>query len=249
MDICSGEVARNVATAKKRIAALSQRGARLVLLPEMWSTGFAYEKLEGLSTTTPMVLGELAMWSRQWGMTIIGSMPEKKAGGIFNTAYVLDRGAVSACYRKVHLFSPTGEHHFFEPGRKAMVAKTSLGPIGLIICYDLRFPELCRSVTLQGARAVVVPAQWPAARVSHWDVLLRARAVENQVFVFGANRCGRDGERVYGGHSRIISPWGQVLARAGKRPANVFALIDLAQIESTRQEIPCLEERVPEAYG
>jgi len=100
-----------------------------------------------------------------------------------------------------------------------VVVETTLGDIGLMICYDLRFTELCRSLVLKGAQMVAVVAQWPAIRVAHWDVLLRARAIENQVFVFGVNRCGKDGALVYGGHSRIVSPWGEVLARAGKGAA------------------------------
>jgi predicted amidohydrolase len=96
---------------------------------------------------------------------------------------------------------------------------------------------------------VAVMAEWPAERVGHWEILLQARAVENQLFILGANRCGSDGDMVYAGHSRIISPNGKVLARAGKRTATLSANIDLRAVEQTRKRIPCLKERVPEAYG
>ena len=169
---------------------------------------------------------------------------------MYNTAYVVDRdGTIVDAYRKVHLFSPTGEHRHFKPGRRAVVAETSLGPIGLIICYDLRFPELCRSLTFKGARIVIVTAQWPAIRVTHWHTLLVARAIENQLFVLGANRCGEDGDLVFGGHSRIVSPYGEILARAGKRPATLFATLQMKQVESYRKQIPALKERMPQAYG
>jgi predicted amidohydrolase len=148
----------------------------------------------------------------------------------------------------VHLFSPTKEDRFFLPGREAVVAKTSLGTVGLMICYDLRFPEMCRSLVLKGAQVVAVVAQWPAVRIAHWDILLRARAIENQVYIVGVNRCGKDGDLDYGGHSRIVSPWGEVLARTGKRAATVAATIDLDQVEKIRKKIPCLKERVPEVY-
>jgi predicted amidohydrolase len=92
-------------------------------------------------------------------------------------------------------------------------------------------------------------AQWPAVRIAHWDVLLKARAVENQLFVLGANRCGSDPDIAYAGHSRIISPYGEVLARAGKSSATISAGIDLQAVQETRKHIPCLKERVPEAYG
>lgn len=248
MDICSGDVKKNLAVAQKRIAALSDRGVRLVLLPEMWSTGFAYDRLEALCRSTADVLDVLVKTSEARTLTIIGSMPERRSGNIYNTAYVVDRGTVTARYSKVHLFSPTGEDRFFCGGKKAVVANTTLGPIGLMVCYDLRFPELCRTLVLRGALMVAVVAQWPQARIGHWDALLKARAVENQVFVFGANRCGRDAGLRFGGHSRIVSPWGMVLARGRMRAESVVADIDLTLVGNARQQIPCLKERVAEVY-
>ena len=249
-DIRRGELERNLGIAKQRIAFLAKQGARLVLLPEMWSTGFANERLQAVSDTTPSVLVDLSRVAKELHLTIIGSLPEKGKDGIFNTAYVVDSdGSIAGIYRKIHLFSPTGEDRYFKPGRKALVSRTSLGLIGLMICYDLRFPELCRSLALNGATMVAVMAQWPAERVAHWEVLLKARAIENQLFILGANRCGADGGLVYAGHSRIVSPYGEVMARAGKRPASLLASIDLGAVGRTRKHIPCLQERVPEAYG
>jgi predicted amidohydrolase len=237
-DIHPGDVERNVRIAKQRIAILAKEGIQLILLPEMWSTGFANERLKELSETTPGLLEDLSRIARRQRLTIIGSLPEKRGGKIYNTAYVVDRdGSITGTYRKVHLFSVTGEDRYFQPGRKGVVSETSLGPIGLMICYDLRFPELCRSLALRGATIVAVMAEWPAERVAHWDVLLRARAVENQLFVLGANRCGRDGDLVYAGHSRIISPYGEVMARAGKRTATLSATMDLRTVERTRKPV------------
>jgi len=249
-DIRGGEVERNLGIAKRRIATLAKQDVRLVLLPEMWSTGFANERLKELSETTPRVLEDLSGVARKLRLMIIGSLPEKRKDGVYNTAYVVDRdGSIAGIYRKVHLFSPTAENRYFKPGRKAVVCQTSLGPIGLMICYDLRFPELCRSLALGGAKMVAVVAEWPAERVAHWEVLLKARAIENQLFVLGANRCGRDGGLVYAGHSRIISPYGDILARTGKGPATLSAAIDLGLVERNRKQIPCLQERMPEAYA
>jgi len=249
-DVRLGDVEGNLCRASRHIAHLAGKGVDLVLLPEMWSTGFANDRLGKLAETTPEVLDQLSRLARQMGLVIIGSLPEKTDKGIFNTAHVVDQdGAVLECYRKVHLFSPTKEDRFFLPGRKAVVVETTLGTIGLMICYDLRFPELCRSLVLKGAQMVAVVAQWPAVRVAHWDVLLRARAIENQVFVFGVNRCGRDGDLVYGGHSRILSPFGEALARAGKQAARLTASVNLSHIDKIRKQIPCLEARAPEVYG
>jgi omega-amidase len=249
-DVRIGDVKRNLATANRHIFRLGRLGVQLVLLPEMWSTGFQNDRLQELSETTPRILKDLAGLSERLHLTIIGSLPEKRPDGVYNTAYVVDRdGSIAGVYQKTHLFSQTGEDRYFRPGHKAVVAKTSLGPIGLMICYDLRFPELCRCLTLRGANMVVVMAQWPAVRVAHWEALLKARAIENQLFVLGANRCGQDSDRVYAGHSRIISPYGEIIARAGNRPANLRADIDLRLVERTRRQIPCLQERMPEAYG
>ena len=245
-----GDVKRNLATAKRHIFRLGRQGVQLLVLPEMWSTGFENERLRELSETTPRILEDLSGLSEQLHLTIIGSLPEKRPDGVHNTAYVADRdGFIAGVYQKIHLFSQTDEDRYFRPGHEAVVAETSLGAIGLMICYDLRFPELCRCLALRGANMVVVMAQWPAVRAAHWEALLKARAIENQLFVLGANRCGQDGDRVYAGHSRIISPYGEIIGRAGKRPASLRADIDLGLVERTRRQIPCLEERMPEAYG
>jgi len=242
-DVSLGDVDRNVSVVQRRLRSLTDRGVRLVVLPEMWSSGFANDRLAAFARATPDVLKVLATASKEAGITIIGSLPEQSDAGIYNTAYVVDRGAVCACYRKVHLFTPTAEERYFISGDEAVVASTSLGMIGLMICYDLRFPELCRVLALRGAWMIVVMAQWPAVRVSHWDLLLRARAVENQTFVLGANRSGRD-DVVYGGHSRIVSPNGEVLARASKRSGTISAVIDPAVLTQARKQIPCLEQIV-----
>jgi len=248
-DIRRGDLDGNLRTVKQRILTLAKNRVRLIVLPEMWSVGFANKHLHELAETTPGVLEDLSGLARQYKITIIGSLPEKKGRDIFNTAYVCDAdGSIVGSYRKVHLFSPTRENQYFKPGRKAVIATTSLGPIGLMICYDLRFPELCRALTMAGAPVVAVMAAWPGERRRVWDLLLRARAVENQLFILGANRCGSDNDLAYAGHSRIVSPDGEVLSRAGKRPAVLSATIDLRVVEQTRKHIPCLKETVPEAY-
>lgn len=247
-DVRLGDVGRNVSVVKRQIRALAGRGAKLIVLPEMWSSGFANERLAVHAEATPQVLHLLASLSEQEDVTIIGSLPERADGGVYNTAYLVDRGQVRGSYRKVHLFTPTGEGRYFLSGDEATVARTRLGVIGVMICYDLRFPELCRRLVLLGASMIVVVAQWPAVRTAHWDVLLRARAIENQAFVLGANRSGRDEDLVYAGHSRIVSPTGDVLARGDKRSGTMSATIDPSLVDRVRKEIPCLKQRVPEAY-
>jgi len=247
-DVLLGAVDRNVALVRKQVRSLAARGVRLIVLPEMWSCGFANDRLEAFARATPDVLEVLQAVSAETEVTLVGSLPEQGIDGIYNTAYVVDRGEVGSPYRKVHLFTPTEEDRYFVPGRQAGVVATSLGMIGLMVCYDLRFPELCRALVLKGAWIVAVMAQWPAVRVAHWDILLRARAVENQIFVVGANRSGADDGLSYGGHSRIVSPYGEVLARAKKRPDMISASIDPDLVVQARAQIPCLHQRIPEAY-
>jgi predicted amidohydrolase len=220
-----------------------------MVLPEMWSTGFMNHDLDRLAETTPDILDAMSRLAKEAQTIIIGSLPEKIEKKIFNTAYLInEKGTIPATYQKIHLFSRTGEDRWFYGGRKGIVCPTSVGSIGLLICYDLRFPELCRSLTLQGAQILVVMAQWPAARVAHWKTLLAARAIENQVFVLAANRCGEDHPLIYAGSSRIVSPSGAVLASAGKRAASITADLNFSLFDQFRETIPCLKERVPEAY-
>ena len=148
----------------------------------------------------------------------------------------------------MHLFTGTGEERYFLPGDRSVVCDPAIGPVGLMICYDLRFPEICRTLALKGARIVVMPAQWPRIRISRWDILAQARATENQLYVVGTNRCGRDYDYRYGGHSIIVDPSGEVLAWAGDEPGTGVAEISFEQLEKVRECMPSLRERVPAAY-
>lgn len=248
-DIKLGDVDANLKKAKYHIRRLAGQGIQIMVLPEMWSTGFVDQDLDRLSETTPGILDVMSRLAKEAKTIIIGSLPEKVERKIFNTAYLIDeKGIISATYQKIHLFSRTGEDRWFHGGRRGFVCPTSAGPVGLLICYDLRFPELCRSFTLQGAKILVVMAQWPDARANHWKTLLVARAIENQVFVVAANRCGQDHHLIYAGHSRIVSPSGEILARASKRAASITAALNFSLLDQFRETIPCLKERVPEAY-
>lgn len=180
---------------------------------------------------------------------IAGSLPESTENNIFNTTYIVDtNGAVIGSYKKIHLFSLMEEEKYFSSGNKIVVCETSIGPIGIMICYDLRFPELCRSLALKGALVVLVSAQWPLVRIDHWNVLLRARAIENQIFIAAANGCGNDDGIKFGGHSQIISPTGNILAMAGADPCLKYAELNLKEISEFRNNIPCFMERAPHVY-
>ena len=244
-----GDVPGNLERAVGWIAEAARQGARLCVLPEMWSTGFAEERLPALSRTTPAVLHELRTLAAQLRMVIAGSLPERVGRGVCNTLYVINAtGVVTGEYRKAHLFTPSGEDRWFRRGTSAGVIPTDAGLVGPLICYDLRFPELSRKYFLEGASILCVAAQWPSVRRSHWEILTAARAVENQAYLVAANAVGPSGPFHYAGGSVIVSPAGETLASLGEEEGIALATIDPAAVEENRRRIPCLNDRNPRAY-
>jgi len=244
-----GAVEANSGRAFALLRQAADRGASLCVLPEMWSTGFAYERLPALARATPEILHDLRKVASEKRMVIAGSLPERVGKSVYNTLYVINgTGAITGQYRKTHLFQPSGEHLHFRKGAQADVALTDVGVVGPHICYDLRFPELSRKYFLEGATLFCVSAQWPSVRKAHWELLNTARAVENQLFVVASNAVGRSGDFRYSGGSLIVSPWGERLAFGGEEEGLAMALIDPSQIAEVRRRIPCAQDRNERAY-
>ena len=244
-----GDIAANLAYVREALSRVAAQGAQLALLPEMWSTGFAYRNLSELAQQTDAVVAELQQLSARHQLVIVGSQPEPAGDGrVYNTAHVIDNGRLVTSYRKLHLFSLLGEDKAFKGGDGWCLAETSLGKIGVIICYDLRFPELSRRLALEGARVICVPAQWPKPRQEHWRTLLRARAIENQLYVVSANACGLIGKLDFFGMSMIIDPKGEVLADAGELPGEIVVPLSWEAMDAWRAQIPCFNDRRPELY-
>jgi len=246
--IALGDIEANLSHVRDALHRLAKLGVELAVLPEMWSCGFAYRELNRLALRTPDLVLELEKLSRELGMVIVGSLPEAHGDKVFNTAYLLDRGTLAGSYRKMHLFSLMGEDRALDAGDSVLVADTSVGRIGVMICYDLRFPELARRLTLEGAEIIVVPGEWPKPREEHWRTLLRARAIENQLFVVAANCCGVVGKLDFFGGSLIIGPKGEILAQGDYQSCEPAALLDPAEMESWRESITCLRDRRPDCY-
>ena len=247
-DVELGDKDHNLDRALSFLDDLDARGVNLAVLPEMWASGFDYRNLDAHADLTPDILEKLKQKSASSGMTICGSLPENRNGRIMNTLFVVDSGRIAGSYSKIHLFTPTGEDRYFKGGDDSVVCRTSCGNLGLLICYDLRFPELCRSLALAGAEIIVCSAQWPEIRIGHWNTLLASRAIENQVFVVASNRCGSDYSIAYGGSSRIITPFGIVAAECGTEESSAVAEMQMEEISSYRSMIPCLEHIRNEAY-
>lgn len=238
----------------ERVLASVQPGAyELIVLPEMWTTDFDGENASNWARESQEALAILAAQARRLNTYFAGSLlrHDAKRAAFANSLVVLDpTGSVVAEYDKIHLFRPLQEHTFFAPGNRLVTLDTAFGKWGMSICYDLRFPELYRAQAVQGAQLFIIPAAWPASRVEHWRTLLQARAVENQVFVVGVNRVGTSSKGFdFGGHSMIVSPWGETLWEGAGSEAGVFgASLNFADIEAARRKITVWDDRQPELY-
>ena len=256
--------AEPVAERVERVSALvaAQAGADLVVLPELWApTGFDYrrwpdaaEPLDGPTVTA------VAKAAREAGATVhAGSIMERAADGdpdrgpdgrgLWNTSVVLSpSGEVVATYRKIHRFGfAGGEPRLIEPGERVVTVDvpTTSGDVrvGLATCYDLRFPEQFRLLTDAGATVFAIPAAWPAARVGHWTLLGRARAVENQAAVIQCNTAGTHARTPMGGRSQVVDPMGEVVAELGDDEDVLVADVDTDAIAAWRAEFPVLADR------
>lgn len=227
----------------------------LVLLPETFNAGYDYknfaENAEPIpSDQTSMLLSGFA---QKYNTNIAGSMIEKcHDGTLKNTLVVFDRsGQLCAKYSKVHLFSYEGsnEGKYLTAGDNIAVVQLDFAKVGLSICYDLRFPEFFRKMALEGADIVICPSAWPGVRIEHWDILTRARAIENQFFIFAVNQVGKVTlQRKDGGHSVVVDPWGKVISSCGDLEEVLKAEIDLDKIDEARTKIPVLKDRRNDLY-
>lgn len=224
-------------------AAKLPRGA-FVLLPEMFATGFSLNVsrvAENPGGETEAFLASLAV---DHGVTVCGGVVTRAADGrgLNQSVTVGPGGRLLARYSKIHPFSYGGETEHYAPGTEVVTYAVDSVPVASFVCYDLRFPEIFRNAAKKGSLVMTVIANWPEPREAHWLALLKARAIENQAFVIGVNRCGRDPKLAYSGRSQIIDPRGTVLAE-GKTGEGVFgADLDLAGQASYRKEFPALQD-------
>jgi len=219
-------------------------GAELLLLPELWATGPLGEADGYLAHEIPELLSELKTLAEKNGIHVVGTLPELAADEsgekLFNTTYVIGPDNIFHTYRKIHLFAPMGEDHVFSPGTDPVALwipfkRSELG-LGLITCFDLRFPEIVRHLVYLGVDLVLLSALWPLSRRRHLELLMESRAVESQCFLAGANAWGMLGDTEFGGGSEIIGPRGEILAKASDRETILLAELDMDEIHSVRQD-------------
>jgi predicted amidohydrolase len=256
----TGDKARNLATAERLVRAAAADGAELVALPEKWNLLAAGEELlAGAEPLDGPSLTAARAWARELGIHLLaGSVSEQGAEKAFNTSILVGPdGGDLAVYRKIHLFDVDvdgvsyRESAYERAGEEIVTAAVGGPSLGLAVCYDLRFPELFRILALRGARLVGLPSAFTAATGrDHWEVLLRARAIENQVFVLAPNQIGEAPPHYSSyGHSSIVDPWGAVLAAAPDEECFVAAELDLVAQERVREALPSLANRRPGAYA
>ena len=251
----------NKAKAKKLVEKAAANGAQVVVLPEMWNTPYSNNYFrpfaEPQDGPTVRFLSDLAKNNDVY--LIGGSISELDDGKVYNTSYSFDRqGNIIGKHRKVHLFDidVEGGIRFMESdtltaGDKTTVIETEYGKIGVAICYDVRFPELSRNMALAGAKLIVLPAAFNMTTgPAHWDLTMRARALDNQVY-FAACSPARDEDGVYVayGNSCIASPWGEFVAHAEEKETIIYGDIDFDYVDSIRQQLPLLRHRKKDLYN
>lgn len=257
----TSDVNSNLESAERLLRASVRDGAELVVLPEKWSLLASGEVAAELAESLDGPVVEAARsWARELGIHLLaGSVPERVPGRerLSNTSLLIDSGGeIAATYRKIHMFDVDvggvayRESAHEQAGEEIVSADVDGVQVGLTICYDLRFPELFRILTVAGARVITVPSAFTAATGKpHWEILLRARAIENQVFVIAANQTGEaDPHYSSWGHSMLVDPWGRVLDSLDDGEGHAIADLDLEELERIRERIPALANRRAGAY-
>ncbi|MBM7114398.1 carbon-nitrogen hydrolase family protein [Archangium primigenium] len=255
--VSTPDKAQNLDAAVRLVRRAADLGARLVGLPENFSwMGPEAERAAAAETLEGPTLSRMAEVARERGVTLLaGSILEEGAPGgrLYNTTVILGPdGSRRAVYRKIHLFdvdvgdgTPYRESAAVAPGEEVVVTDTEVGRLGLSICYDLRFPELYRRLARDGATLLAVPAAFTLMTgKDHWEVLLRARAIENQCYLFAPAQGGRhSAQRVTWGHAMVVDPWGLVTARASEGEGLAVAAVDPELLARIRRDLPCLQHR------
>ncbi len=258
--VAGREVRENLAKATQLVEAAARRGARLVVLPENFA--FMGPESERVAVAEKLGEGPVSRWgfslARRLGLELLlGGIPEASPvdGKVYNTALLIGPEGILGTYRKIHLFDvdvPGGpavrESDHTLAGREVVCLQRPWGRLGLSICYDLRFPELYRRLASEGAHVIAVPAGFTLETGrAHWEILVRARAVENQAFVLAANLAGHHfGNRRSYGHSMIVDPWGEVLASVPEGDGLAVADLEPERLRRVRSQLPALSHRVLE---
>lgn len=238
-----------MAKAERMVREAAANGAQVICLPEMYNCPYSKEYFKKYASLGhEFAVAAMSEWAKELGIVLVGgSIPETDGGKIYNTCFVFDKtGAVIAKHRKVHLFDVDipgmrfMESSTFTPGRDITVFDTEYGRMGVAVCYDVRFPELFRAMAMRGAEIIILPAQFNMATgPKHWDMTLRMRAVDNELFFVGASAARYDGFNYEcWGHSAVVDPFGDMIAQCGFDEEIIYADIDLNRVDEVRRRLP-----------
>lgn len=239
----------NIEKAEYMVSEAASEGAEVICLPEMWSCPYSKEYFRPFARMGHRDIAEaMSSWAKKLGIVLIGgSIPETEEDRIYNTCFVFDEsGRQIARHRKIHLFDVDipgmrfAESHTFSPGKDITVFDTKFGRMGCAVCFDVRFPELFRSMARRGAEVIILPAQFNTATgPAHWETTLRSRAVDNEVFFIGASAARSPGfSYECWGHSMILDPFSSIIASADETEQTIFAEIDLNRVDEVRKSLP-----------
>ncbi len=256
MSVVRSSPEENLRKGEILIAEAARRKSDIICFPEMWTTGFDWATNERISSEQEKVIDRVADMAKRYRIWINGSMlainEERK---VSNTSILFDAdGRRAGTYRKSHLFTLLHEEKHMAPGKLLCTVETPWGLAGLSVCYDIRFPELFRSYALKGAKLQFVPTAFPYPRLQHYKILIRARAIENQMFMLCTNQVGSedfgpDGVATYFGSSAVIDPWGETIVEGSeKEEALLSATIDVDKVDQVRNKMTVLRDRRPDMY-
>jgi len=244
-DVRKGALKANMDAVSAGVKDAAARGVDWLLLPELFSGSYDLENAarwgEINETDVLPTLSRMAVKNR---LAIIGTyILPLASGGYGNTLVWIDAtGSETGRYTKLHRFRPMDEDKYLTPGDAPVITQTPYGAVGLSICYDLRFPELYRFYLSGGALFAVLPSQWPRPRLKHYETLIRARAIENQIVMIAVNRVGTEGDNHFFGHSMIVDPWGETICSARDEEILLVCMFDAADILKIRKDFPVIDD-------
>ncbi|KAF0112499.1 MAG: carbon-nitrogen hydrolase family protein [Chloroflexi bacterium] len=243
MNIEYGNFSKNTHLANEFILTSIIEHCDLILLPELWSSGFDLKNAEKYAALNEKLLDQMQSLSNSGNITICGSYIREDSGKYYNAFVAIQPNQPGAVYYKNHLFQLMQEDKYLSPGNQAETFDSIIGKSGAGICFDLRFPEFFKELLVQGAGCFLIAAHWPYSRITHWDILLQARAIENQSFIIAVNSVGKSGGDIYGGHSVVISPNGEILLRAPSNEEGIYVVeINLQLITQTRNNFKIIKK-------
>jgi len=250
LDLKQGIPHENLQKVQKVVRKTAEQGADLVLLPELWASGFDLERSsEYASVLNEGWFARMRELASENAIGVGGSLIEEDQGEYFNTFAIYGGdGKFLGSYRKIHLFQKLDEHLHFSGGKRIVVLDSPWGRIGLAICYDLRFPEIFRSCAVNGAELILLVAEWPLRRIEDWKILLQARAIENQCYIAAVNKVGTSEGAALGGTSAVINPRGEIMIQGSEKEELLHTDFSLVEVSKIRDWMPVLEDRRPGIY-